>query len=167
MNNSETIAYIEEFLNKGHRGLSNKSKRYENLGNIALLSAGVTPILLFIALLSFTNLSVIRTTILSISSIPILIFMAFVSYFFSGLAPLALKDDVIKQALIYYKGVHNLRPSIIKGLNSEIINNKFEKYMQRKNLSKGEREIYDQLSLENYQGTIEQLISISKNINKN
>jgi hypothetical protein len=167
MNNSDTIAYIEEFLNIGHHGLSNKSKRYENLGNLALILAGVTPILLFIALLSFTNLSVIRTIILSIFSIPILIFIAFVAYFFSGLAPLALKDDVINESLIYYKGVQNLRPSIIWGLNSEIINKKFEKYMQRKNLSKGEREIFDQLALENYQGTIEQLIIISKNINKN
>jgi hypothetical protein len=165
MNNSETIAYIEEFLNKGHQGLNKKSQRYNKLGDIALYSAVVIPILLLIALLGFSSISILRIIILSIAIIPFIIFMAFVNYFFSGLAPLALKDEVVTESLKYYKGVQNLRPSLVKTLNSEIINMKFEKYMEEINLSKAEKEIFDQLAMENYQGTIEQLIIISKNIN--
>jgi DNA-directed RNA polymerase subunit N (RpoN/RPB10) len=166
MNNSETIAYIEEFLNKGHQGLNKKSQRYNKLGDIALYSAAVIPILLLIALLGFSSISILRIVILSIAIIPFIIFIAFVTYFFSGIVPLALKDEVVTESLKYYKGVQNLRPLLIKTLNCEILNKKYEKYMRATNLSKSEKEVFDQLYLENYQGTIEQLITISKKINK-
>ena len=166
MNDSEKIAYIEEFLNKGHEGLNKKSQRYNALGDMAICSTVAAPILVFIALIIFTNISTIRTIILTVAVIPIFIFIALVTYFFSGIVPLALKDEVVTESLKYYKGVQNLRPLLIKTLNCEILNNKYEKYMRATNLSKSEKEVFDQLYLENYQGTIEQLITISKKINK-
>jgi hypothetical protein len=166
MNNLESIEYIEEFLKEGHTRLTKKSKRYNDIGDIALILTILSPLLIFGAMMIFTDIAIIKIIILAIATIPILIFIAFVTYFLSEVEPVVFKDDVIIESLKYYKGVENLRPSVIKGLNSEIINKKFEKYMIAKNLSLGEQEVFDQLSSENFQGSVADLITVCKNINK-
>jgi hypothetical protein len=166
MNNLESIDYIEKFLKEGHIRLTKKSKRYNYIGDIALILTIFSPLLIFGAMMIFTDIAIIKIIILAIATIPILIFIAFVTYFLSEVEPVVFKDDVIIESLKYYKGVENLRPSVIKGLNSEIINKKFEKYMIAKNLSLGEQEVFDQLSSENFQGSVADLITVCKNINK-
>lgn len=166
MHNYQSIEQIEEFLNKGHARLTKKSQRYNIMGDIALLMTVFLPILIFIALIIATDIAIVKIIILAVASIPILIFIAFVTYFFSGIQPTIFKDDVITESLKHYKGVQNLRPSVINGLNSEVIYKKLKIYMIEKNLSVGEQEVFDQLSSENFQGTVSDLIIVCKKINK-
>lgn len=165
MNNSESIEYIEEFLKEGHARLTKKSNMYNILGDTALVFTILAPLLIFASMMIFTDTAILTIIMLALATIPLLIFTAFVIYFLSGVEPV-FKEDVITESLNHYKGVENLRPSVIKGLNSDIINQKFEKYMFTKNLSLGEQEVFDQLSSENFQGTVKDLITVCKNINK-
>ena len=166
MNDSQSIEYIEEFLKEGHIRLTKKSKRYNNLGDTALIFTILAPLLIFVSMVLFTDIAIVKIIVLAVATVPLLIFIAFVTYFLSEVNPIVFRDDVIIESLNHYKGVENLRPSVIRGLNSEIINKKFEKYIVAKNLSLGEKEVFDQLSSENFQGTVADLITVCKNINK-
>ena len=60
MNNLESIEYIEKFLKEGHTRLSKKSKRYNDIGDIALILTILSPLLIFGAMMIFTDIAIIK-----------------------------------------------------------------------------------------------------------
>lgn len=156
MDNKLISPEIKKIFDYGERYANKKRKVFEKLGDYLIISLLFTPLIIFYLLSTRLNKSIILNIILSLSSIPIILFLTLILYLLSDLQKPSTREEIIKIGTKKIGGIDKITPNTVLTVNSKYLNEELDIYVKN-NLSKEQSIIFYQLFNENYQGSINNL----------